>query len=143
RLERQLHAAEALWLVKAEQSRLVQQLLVFAQQRACVLAGLRALLQHRYAFMRPAHRLLITDAREIASLGLGQRADAHGDDLRCSSTSASNGSSVSAISFSISRPQPGQQNWRKWGRGSMKRFGSPTMGFDAWIGRSCRTHAAL
>ena len=59
------------------------------------------------------------------------------------STSRSTGSSATAISFSIARPQPGQQNCRNWGRGSMKRFGSPTIGFEASIGRSLRTQELL
>src|SRR5438445_731935 len=59
------------------------------------------------------------------------------------STSRSTGSSATAISFSISRPQPGQQNCRNCGRGSMKRAGSPTIGFDASIGKSLRTQLSL
>src|SRR6185436_13044025 len=60
-----------------------------------------------------------------------------------SSTSLSSGSSSIAISFSINRPQPGQQNWRNCGSGSMKRFGSPTIGLDASIGKSLRTQPSL
>ena len=46
--ERQLHAAEALGLVEAEQAGLVQQLLVLRQQAARFLALLRALAQRRH-----------------------------------------------------------------------------------------------
>ncbi|MDF3009878.1 MAG: hypothetical protein K0S03_674 [Burkholderiales bacterium] len=53
------------------------------------------------------------------------------------------GSSATAISFSIARPQPGQQNWRNCGVGSMKRLGSPMIGLQASIGRSLRMGAAL
>jgi hypothetical protein len=60
-----------------------------------------------------------------------------------SSTSASGASSAMAISFSMRVPQLGQQNWRNCGVGSMKRRGSPTIGLDAWIGRSPRAQRAL
>src|SRR6266480_6220814 len=129
RLERQLHAAEAPGLVEAEQARLVQQLLVLGQKHARVLALLRALEERRHALARAAHRLFVADAGE-----------AH---FRKSSTSRRGGSSATAISFSIARPHPGQQNWRNRGCGSMKRFGSPTIGFDASIGRSVRTQPSL
>src|SRR5205823_12781112 len=112
-LERQLHAAEAPGLVEAEQARLVQQLLVLGQQHARVLALLRALEERRHALARAPHRLFVADACE-----------AH---FKKSSTSRSGGSSATAISFSIARPHPGQQNWRNWGCGSMKRLGSPTI----------------
>src|SRR5207302_11194262 len=129
RLERQLHAAEAPALVEAEKARLVQQLLVLGQQHARVLALLRALEERRHALARAAHRLVIADIGE-----------AH---FTKSSTSRSSGSSATAISFSISSPHPGQQNWRNCGCGSIKRFGSPTIGFDASIGRSMRTQCVL
>src|SRR5204862_427817 len=122
-------AAEAPGLVEAEQARLVQQLLVLGQQHARVLAFLRALEERRHALARAAHRLFVADAGE-----------AH---FRKSSTSRRGGSSATAISFSIARPHPGQQNWRNCGCGSMKRFGSPTIGFDASIGRSLRTQPSL
>jgi hypothetical protein len=60
-----------------------------------------------------------------------------------SSTSRRGASSAMAISFSISVPHEGQQNWRNCGVGSMKRRGSPTIGLDAWIGRSLRAQRAL
>src|SRR5436190_921191 len=116
-------------MVEAEQARLVQQLLVLGQQHARVLALLRALEERRHALARAAHRLFVADAGE-----------AH---FRKSSTSRRGGSSATAISFSIARPHPGQQNWRNCGCGSMKRFGSPTIGFDASIGRSLRTQPSL
>jgi len=75
RLERKLHAAEAFRLVITEQARLVQQLLVLAQQHARVFAGLRALAQHRHAVARAAHRFLVADVRELAPRGLGEGAD--------------------------------------------------------------------
>ena len=124
--EGQLHAAEALGLVIAEEPGLVQQLLVLGQQHARVLAFLRTLAQRGHDLARAAHGLVIADVREV-----------HPPERI--STSRSTGSSATAISFSTSSPQPGQQNWRNCGVGSMKRFGSPTIGFAAWIGRSLRT----
>lgn len=60
-----------------------------------------------------------------------------------SSTSRRGASSAMAISFSMSVPHEGQQNCRNCGVGSMKRRGSPTMGLDAWMGRSLRAQRAL
>src|SRR5262245_58031760 len=126
--EGQLHAAEAPGLVEAEQSRLVQQPLVFRQQHARVLAFLRALLERRHALARPTQRFFVAYFAEVHEL---------------SSTSRSTGSSATAISFSIASPQPGQQNCRNWGTGSMKRAGSPTIGLEALIGRSFRMQPSL
>jgi hypothetical protein len=62
--ERQLHAAEALRLVEAEEPRLVQQVLVLGQQHARFLALLRPLAQRRHDLARPAHRFVICRSRE-------------------------------------------------------------------------------
>src|SRR6185503_4743686 len=97
--ERQLHAAEALRLVVAEKAGLVQQLFVLGQQAARVLALLRPLAQYRDDLPCAAHRFVVTDVRE-----------AHY--FERISTSLRTGSCDIAISFSIARPQPGQQNWR-------------------------------
>src|SRR5438094_2839804 len=123
---RKRHAAVALGLVVAEEPGLVQQLLVLRQQHARVLALLRALGEGGHEVARAAHGFLIADAGE-----------AHPPERI--STSRSSGSSATAISFSIRSPQFEQQNWRNCGSGSMKRAGSPTSGFAAWIGRSLRT----
>ena len=73
--EIELHAAERLGLVVAEQACLVQQLLVLADQDAGVFRLLRPLAQHRHDLARPPHGLFVADAGEIAPLGLGKGAN--------------------------------------------------------------------
>jgi hypothetical protein len=71
--EGQLHPAEGLGLMEAEEARLVQELLVVAQEHARVLALLGALAQRRHQSPRAPHRLVVVDAGEIAPGRLGQR----------------------------------------------------------------------
>ena len=73
--EVELHPPESLRLVKAKESGLVQELLVLADEHAGVLGALRALAQDRHDLARPAHRLVVADAGEIAPHRLRQRAD--------------------------------------------------------------------
>ena len=75
RHEVELHAAERLGLVEAEQPGLVQELLVLADEHARVLGLLRALAQDRHDLARPAHGLVVADGGEVAPLRLRQRAD--------------------------------------------------------------------
>ena len=53
----------------------MQELLVLADEHARVLGRLRPLAQHRHDLARPAHRLVVADAGEIAPRRLRQRAD--------------------------------------------------------------------
>jgi hypothetical protein len=73
--ERELRAAECLRLVKPEESGLVQQLLVFADEHARVLGRLCALAQGRHDLARPAHGFVVADGGEIAPRFLRQGAD--------------------------------------------------------------------
>ena len=59
--EVELHAAEHLRLVVAKQARLVQELLVLADEDARVFGLLRPFAQHRHDLARPAHGLLVAD----------------------------------------------------------------------------------
>ena len=92
-----------------------------------------------------AHQIVRQSVPEPATLTLVLLALAAMARLRRqrSSTSTSGGSSAMAISFSMSVPQDGQQYWRNCGVGSMKRRGSPTIGLEAWIGRSLLAQRSL
>ena len=70
--EVELHAAEGLGLVEAEEARLVQQLLGVARQPARLFGRWRALAQQRHDLACPAHRLVVADAGEIAAHRLRQ-----------------------------------------------------------------------
>ena len=70
--EGQLHASEGLRLMKAEEPRLVQELLVVAQEGARVLALLGALAQRGHQGSRAAHRLVVVDTGEVTPGRLGQ-----------------------------------------------------------------------
>ena len=70
--EVELHAAEGLGLVEAEEARLVQQLLGVAGQPARVLGRWRALAQERHDLAGAAHRLVVADAGEVAARRLRQ-----------------------------------------------------------------------
>src|SRR5207247_11276515 len=70
--ERKLHSAERLQLVKAEQTALVQELLVLASEHARALGALRALAQDRHDLSCPPHGPVVTrpsndDARAAAA----------------------------------------------------------------------------
>ena len=60
--------------MKAEQTALVQELLVVASEHAGVLGALRALAQDRHDLSCPPHGLVVTHAGEIATHELRQRA---------------------------------------------------------------------
>ena len=72
--EVQLHPAEGLRLVKAEEPGLVQGLLVLANQHPRVFGLLGALAQDRHDLPRPTHRLRVADAGEVPTHCLRQRA---------------------------------------------------------------------
>src|SRR5262245_66296690 len=74
RNELELHASECLGLMEAEQSRLMQELLVLAQEHPGILAPLGALAHYGHNCARSPHGFLIVDTGEVAALGLDQRA---------------------------------------------------------------------